>query len=58
MWKNCGFDSVLVPTTQKQEIVRLSNQFVNKLVGPELAPKVGAGAGAGAGAGWGGVGCM
>ncbi|KXZ45058.1 hypothetical protein GPECTOR_59g667 [Gonium pectorale] len=31
MWKNCGFDSVLVPTTQKQEIVRLANHFVIKL---------------------------
>ena len=25
-WKNCGFDSILVPTTQKHNIVRLSNQ--------------------------------
>lgn len=31
-WKNCGFNSILVPTTQKQEIARLSNEFVNKLV--------------------------
>ncbi|GFR49181.1 hypothetical protein Agub_g11205, partial [Astrephomene gubernaculifera] len=31
MWLNCGFDSVLVPTTQKQEIVRLANHFVLKL---------------------------
>ena len=25
-WKNCGFDSILVPTTQKHNIVRFSNQ--------------------------------
>ncbi|GLI65769.1 hypothetical protein VaNZ11_009364 [Volvox africanus] len=31
MWRNCGFDSVMVPTTQKQEIIRLANQYVNKL---------------------------
>ncbi|GIL86967.1 hypothetical protein Vretifemale_15166 [Volvox reticuliferus] len=31
MWRNCGFDSVLVPTTQKQEIVRLANHYVSKL---------------------------
>ncbi|PNW74176.1 hypothetical protein CHLRE_13g588350v5 [Chlamydomonas reinhardtii] len=31
MWRNCGFDSILVPTTQKQEIVRLANHFVLKL---------------------------
>ncbi|GLI65785.1 hypothetical protein VaNZ11_009401 [Volvox africanus] len=31
MWRNCGFDSVMVPTTQKQEIVRLGNDFVSKL---------------------------
>lgn len=31
-WKNCAFNSILVPTTQKQEIARLSNEFVNKLV--------------------------
>jgi hypothetical protein len=33
-WKNCGFDSILVPTTQKHNIVRLSNQvgaFGNQL---------------------------
>lgn len=33
-WKNCGFDSILIPTTQKSEIVRTSNEFVNKLVTP------------------------
>ncbi|KAL6755005.1 hypothetical protein V8C86DRAFT_2686314 [Haematococcus lacustris] len=37
-WKNCGFDSVLVPTTQKQEIVRMSNQFIAKLVPAHKAP--------------------
>ncbi len=37
-WKNCGFDSILVPTTQKHNIVRLSNQFVNKLVTAADAP--------------------
>ncbi|GIL79180.1 hypothetical protein Vretimale_16715 [Volvox reticuliferus] len=31
MWRSCGFDSVLVPTTQKQEIVRLGNDYVAKL---------------------------
>ncbi|EFJ50201.1 hypothetical protein VOLCADRAFT_89086 [Volvox carteri f. nagariensis] len=31
MWRNCAFDSVLVPTTQKQEIVRLANHYVLKL---------------------------
>ncbi|GIL86976.1 hypothetical protein Vretifemale_15166 [Volvox reticuliferus] len=31
MWRHCGFDSVFVPTTQKQEIVRLANHYVNKL---------------------------
>ncbi|MEW5313837.1 MAG: hypothetical protein WDW38_005372 [Sanguina aurantia] len=38
-WKTCGFDSILVPTSQKQEIIRLSNQFVNKLVTVEQAPR-------------------
>lgn len=38
-WKNCGFNSILVPTTQKQEIVRLSNEFVHKLVTKEHAPQ-------------------
>ncbi|KAG2497271.1 hypothetical protein HYH03_004855 [Edaphochlamys debaryana] len=31
MWMHCAFDSVMVPTTQKQEIVRLANHFVIKL---------------------------
>mmetsp|Transcript_5477 Transcript_5477/g.12120 ORF Transcript_5477/g.12120 Transcript_5477/m.12120 type:complete len:525 (+) Transcript_5477:133-1707(+) len=38
-WKSCGFDSILVPTTQKQEIVRLSNEFVLKLITPDQARK-------------------
>ena len=25
-WKTCGFDSILLPTTQKHSIVRMSNQ--------------------------------
>lgn len=31
-WKLCGFDSVFVPTTQKQEIVRLTNAVVLKMI--------------------------
>jgi hypothetical protein len=38
-WKNCGFDSILVPTTQKQEIVRMSNQFILKYVPASEAPQ-------------------
>uniref|UniRef100_A0A7S0RET0 PI3K/PI4K catalytic domain-containing protein n=1 Tax=Chlamydomonas leiostraca TaxID=1034604 RepID=A0A7S0RET0_9CHLO len=38
-WKNCGFDSILLPTTQKNEIVRFSNQFVLKYVTAENAPQ-------------------
>ncbi|KAG1662707.1 hypothetical protein FOA52_014572 [Chlamydomonas sp. UWO 241] len=34
-WKTCGFNSILVPTTQKQEIVRLNNEFVHKYVSPD-----------------------
>ncbi|KAG1662705.1 hypothetical protein FOA52_014570 [Chlamydomonas sp. UWO 241] len=40
-WKNCGFNSILVPTTQKQEIARLSNEFVNKLVAPDAVASKG-----------------
>jgi len=38
-WKNCGFDSILVPTTQKHNIVRFSNQFILKLVTAADAPR-------------------
>ena len=38
-WRNCGFDSIFVPTTQKQEIVRMSNEFILKLIPPEQARK-------------------
>lgn len=31
-WKNCAFDSIFVPTTQKQEIVRLTNAYVLKKI--------------------------
>ena len=37
-WRNCGFDSIFVPTTQKQEIVRLTNAYVQKLAGRENVP--------------------
>lgn len=37
-WRNCGFDSVFVPTTQKQEIVRLTNAYVLKLARREHVP--------------------
>lgn len=30
-WKRCGFNSILLPTTQKQEILRLCIKFVHKL---------------------------